>query len=132
MTDRATRSLLGSRARRTGRWAERATLWLLWLRGWDLAEANLRRGRGELDLLLTRGAELRLVEVKARRAGAWVNADIALSREQRLRLQRGLRGYLDRVPWPGALSFQRVSWNGWRCRFHPPERWEGLSPRRVD
>lgn len=116
----------GARARRLGRLAERATLWLLWLRGWDLVATNLTVGRRELDLLLTRGEELRVVEVKARRRGAWTAADTALSHGQRLRLQQALRSYLDRVPWPGRITFQRASWSGWRCRFHPPERWDSL------
>jgi Holliday junction resolvase-like predicted endonuclease len=116
----------GTRARRYGRLAERATLWLLWLRGWDLVEANLKVGRWELDLLMARGDELRLLEVKARRAGAWTSADNALSLEQRLRLQLSLRSYLDRVPWPGRISFQRASWAGQRWRFHPPECWDSL------
>jgi len=117
---------MGFRARRYGRLAERATLWLLWLRGWDLVAENLNFGRWELDLLLSRGDELRLVEVKARRPGAWTAADTALSFHQRLRLQRALRTYLDRVPWPGRITFQRASWAGWRHRFHPPERWDSL------
>lgn len=117
-------------AARYGRWCERLTLWALWLRGWELVAWRARMGRWELDLLVARGAELRLVEVKARRAGAWVGGDIALTPEQRLRLQRGLRGWLDRTPWPGRLGFQRVSWAGLRCRFHPPERWEALGLSR--
>lgn len=120
------RSLRGHRARISGRWAERATLWLQWLRGWELVAWNLKLGRWELDLLMTRGSELRLLEVKARRPGAWVAADTALSYEQRLRLQKALRAYLDRVPWPGSVTFQRVSWSGWRCRFQAPERWDSL------
>ena len=116
----------GRRARRYGRNCERATLWLLWLRGWDLVAWNLKTGRFELDLLVTRGDELRLVEVKARAAGAWVGGDAALGFHQRLRLQVALRTFLDRVPWPGRITFQRVSWRGWRCRFHPPEHWEAL------
>jgi len=117
---------LGRRARLSGRIAERASLWLLWMRGWDVVAENLKLGRYELDLLMVRGEELRLLEVKARRPGAWSAADTALSYEQRLRLQRALRGYLDRVPWPGNITFQRVSWAGWRWRFHEPERWDSL------
>lgn len=116
----------GHRARRAGRLAERATLWLLWLRGWDLVAENLKLGRFELDLLMARGDELRLLEVKTRRLGAWTAADTALSYEQRRRLQLALRGYLDRVPWPGRVTFQRVSFAGWRWRFHEPERWDSL------
>lgn len=116
----------GALARRYGLWAERATFWLLWLRGFELVAWREKVGRWELDLLVARGAELRLVEVKARRRGAWVGADTALEGAQRLRLQGALRGWLDRRPWPGRLTFQRVSWRGWRCRFHPVERWEGL------
>lgn len=116
----------GARARRYGHLAERATLWLLWLQGWDLVEENLKMGRWELDLILARGDELRLVEVKARRPGTWTAADTALSYPQRLRLQQALRNYLDRVPWPGRITFQRASWAGWRWRLHPPERWDSL------
>ena len=121
------RTAQGLRARRYGRRCERATLWLLWLRGWDLVARNLKSGRFELDLLVVRGAELRAVEVKARAAGAWVGGDLALGFHQRLRLQTALRRYLERVPWPGRITFQRVSWSGWRCRFHPPERWDALT-----
>jgi len=116
----------GLRARSYGRRCERGTLWLLWLRGWDLVAWNLKSGRFEVDLLVVRGDELRAVEVKARAAGAWVGGDLALGFHQRLRLQTVLRRYLDRVPWPGRITFQRVSWSGWRCRFHPPERWDAL------
>jgi Holliday junction resolvase-like predicted endonuclease len=123
----------GMRARRYGRLAERATVWVLWLQGWDLVEENLRLGRWELDLIMVRGDELRLLEVKARRPGTWSPADTALSREQRLRLQLSLRRYLDRVPWPGRITFQRASWAGWRWRFHPPERWDALRlPRGIN
>ena len=102
----------------------------MWARGWDLVAWRQKLGRYELDLLLSRGPELRLLEVKARRAGAWVGADTALAPEQRLRLQRALQGWLDRVPWPGMVTFQRVSWAGWRCQFHPPERWDALKVPR--
>lgn len=119
-------SAAGRRARRWGELCERLTLWRMWLRGWDLVAWREKSGRFELDLLMSRGKELRLFEVKARRAGAWVGADTALGPEQRLRLQLALRGFLDRVPWPGAVTFQRVSWSGWNGRFHPTERWDSL------
>lgn len=125
----STRSL-GLRARRYGLWAERATLWLMWLRGWEVAGTNVRIGKWEMDLLMCRGKELRLLEIKARKPGAWTSADLALSYQQRQRLQMALRSYLDRVPWPGDITFQRVSWAGWRCRFHEVERWEGLRMSR--
>jgi Holliday junction resolvase-like predicted endonuclease len=124
--DSADRSARGERARRYGRRCERATLWLYWLRGWDLVERNFKSGRFELDLLLVRGPDLRAVEVKARAAGRWAGGDLALGFHQRLRLQTALRAYLDKVPWPGRVTFQRVSWSGWRCRFHTPERWDAL------
>jgi len=120
----------GRRARRSGRLAERATLWLLWLRGWDLVAENLKVGRFELDLLMARGNELRLVEVKARRPGAWTAADTALSYEQRLRLQQALRTFLDRIPWPGSVSSQSASLAGWPVRFHPKEGWDTLKIQR--
>ncbi|HJV90755.1 MAG TPA: YraN family protein [Holophagaceae bacterium] len=116
----------GEAARRYGRWMERLTFWLLWLRGFEAVAWREKVGRLELDLILARGRELRVLEVKARARGAWVGGDLALGPEQRLRLQRALRSWLDRRPWPGEITFQRVSWSGLRCRFHPPERWEGL------
>jgi Holliday junction resolvase-like predicted endonuclease len=122
-------SARGLRARNYGRRCEQGTRWLFWFRGWDVVAWNLKRGRFELDLLVARGDELRLVEVKARATGAWVGGDLALGFHQRLRLQTALRGYLERVPWPGRITFQRVSWRGWRCRFHPPERWDALAFR---
>ena len=117
----------GKWARRYGRWAERATLWLLWLRGWDLVAWRCKAGRYEMDLLVCRGDELRLIEVKARKPGAWVNADLALTNEQRQRLQMALRIWLERVPWPSAITFQRVSWSGPRAKFHDAEKWESLA-----
>jgi Holliday junction resolvase-like predicted endonuclease len=117
----------GRNARRFGLWAERATLWLLWLRGWDLVAWRQKIGRLEMDLLVCRGRDLRLIEVKARRPGAWVGADTALTNEQRLRLQMALRLWLDQRPWPADITFQRVSWAGARCRFHPAEKWDGLA-----
>jgi hypothetical protein len=43
-----------------------------------------------------------------------------------MRLQLALRSYLDRVHWPGTVTFQRASWAGGRARFHPPECWDSL------
>ena len=103
----APRTQRGRQARAWGRWCERLTAWLLWAQGWSLEAANLMVGRFELDLLMTRGDELRLLEVKARRPGAWIGADTALQPEQRLRLQLALRSWLDRAPWPGPVSLGR-------------------------
>jgi Holliday junction resolvase-like predicted endonuclease len=121
-----TASERGERARRLGIWAERATLWLLWLRGWDLVVWRQKVGHFEIDLLVCRGGDLRLIEVKARKRGAWSGADTALTNQQRMRLQRALRLWLERTPWPKDISFQRVSWSGLRCRFHPPENWRAI------
>jgi putative endonuclease len=122
-------SKTGEKARRMGIWAERATLWLLWLRGWELVAWRQKMGRYELDLLVARGSDLRLIEVKARGRGAWVGADIALTNQQRLRLQKALRQWLDQIPWPGDITFQRVSWSGLFCKFHTPENWESMGVR---
>jgi Holliday junction resolvase-like predicted endonuclease len=127
---KARASKRGRNARRIGILAERATIWLMWLRGWDLIAWRQRMGKYEMDILLCRGGDLRLVEVKVRKPGAWVSADIALTEQQRTRLQMALRQWLDRVPWPKAITFQRVSWSGLRCKFHPPENWESLGIKR--
>jgi Holliday junction resolvase-like predicted endonuclease len=83
-------------------------------------------GRFEMDLLVCRDRDLRLIEVKARRRGAWVGGDTTLTSDQRLRLQMALRAWLDQTPWPFDVTFQRVSWAGALWKFHPPERWELL------
>jgi len=129
-TQRMSTSNRGKIARRMGILAERATLWLLWFRGWDLVAWRQKVGRYELDLLVTRGCDLRLIEVKARKSGAWVGADTALTKQQRLRLQRALQQWLDQIPWPEKITFQRVSWSGIRCRFHLAENWESLKIQR--
>ena len=98
----------------------------MWLRGWSLVAWRLKQGRWEMDLLMCRGHELRLFEIKARRPGAWTGADTALSYQQRQRLQMALRNWLDHTPWPGVVTFQRVSWSGWRSQFHPLERWDRM------
>ncbi|HJW09432.1 MAG TPA: YraN family protein [Holophagaceae bacterium] len=130
MIPRIRSSSRGEAARRWGARCERLTLWLLWFRGWELVAWREKLGRYELDLLVARGRELRLVEIKARGRGAWTGADTALTADQRLRLQRAFRAWLDRVPWPGDLSFQRVSWSGLCWHFHAPERWESLGIQR--
>jgi Holliday junction resolvase-like predicted endonuclease len=66
MARAAVRSSRGAAARRFGLWTERLTLWLLWLRGFEVVGWREQVGRWELDLVMARGSELRVVEVKAR------------------------------------------------------------------
>ena len=54
------------RTMETGRWAEQLALDLLKTRGWVLIDRNWRCRWGELDLVLCKGEQLLVVEVKGR------------------------------------------------------------------
>jgi len=95
-----TRNRRGAAARRLGARAERLTLWLLWARGWDLVAWRQKLGRWELDLLVSRGPELRPLAVNARRPGARLAGDTDLQHEQAPPLQRGTRNRRRRGAWP--------------------------------
>ena len=53
----------------TGRWAEQRALDLLKTRGWTVIDRNWRCRWGELDLVLHKGDQLLVVEVKGRAEG---------------------------------------------------------------
>ena len=84
--------------------------------GYDCLARRYRKGRGELDLVLRRGALLVFVEVKTRRGEACGRAAEAVSARKLLRMRRAAREYLyERPPTPGttfrfdvaAIDFRR-------------------------
>jgi len=100
-----------------GRSGERLAAAYLTLRGYRVMARRLRTPAAEIDLLCRRGRTLVIVEVKTRRAGAWVEADASLSPWQRDRLARAASLLLGRTPWARAVRVDLVAIDGWRVRL---------------
>jgi putative endonuclease len=100
-TDRMSRRSAESRrgALRVGAEAEQRAAAHLEGFGWEVVERNWRGGGGELDLVVRRGACLRLVEVKARKPDDPVGPFDAVDARKRRRLvgagRAWLRAYAD-------------------------------------
>ena len=71
-----------------GAWAEQRVTDLLQGRGWCQLERNWVCRWGELDLVMTKGDRLLVVEVKGRRSTRWALA--AVDRGKRRRLARAI------------------------------------------
>lgn len=54
------------KAEQAGRWAERAALWALRLKGYRLLAHRFKSPRGEIDLIMRKGNVTAFIEVKAR------------------------------------------------------------------
>ena len=92
----------GARAHRAGLAAERlAALWLR-LKGYRILARRWRSPAGELDLVACKGGIIAFVEVKGR--GDAQTAAEALSRRQRLRLERAAGDFLRHHSRFAALS----------------------------
>jgi putative endonuclease len=84
---------------RFGRAAEEAAAQFLIRRGWRLLGRNVRIGRGELDLIMRRGAVLAFVEVKARRTRTCGAPEDAVSPRKRRQVARLAELWLAARPW---------------------------------
>ncbi len=74
-----------------GQWAEQQALKLAELQGYALVQANYHSPYGEIDLIVQRGQELLLIEVKARSRTAYAQAAETVSvRKQRKMLKTAL------------------------------------------
>lgn len=80
-----------------GRRGERRARWFYRLRGFRIVEANLRIGRGELDLVARRGRLVVVAEVKTRQSLAAGQGFEAVGREKQLQLVRLAGAYLARL-----------------------------------
>ncbi|WP_225323078.1 YraN family protein [Synechococcus sp. RSCCF101] len=91
-------------ALRSGRLAEGRALRLLLARGWTLQARNWRCRWGEMDLLMSKGDRLLLVEVKGRRRQGPDQWGLArFRRGQRRPLERAYGCWLQDHPhWSGA------------------------------
>ncbi|WP_439574123.1 YraN family protein [Phreatobacter sp.] len=98
-----------------GRLAELAAAALLLLKGYRILARRWRAPGAEIDLIARRGATLVFVEVKARAASA--DADLALTRAQRLRIARAAEFWCARHPRHAAgdrrYDLVLVSRGGW-------------------
>lgn len=97
--------------RSLGKLGEEIALAHLHARGCELVERNVRTRHGEIDLIVTDGAALVFVEVKARRLGPQ-SALEGLSGRQRMRLRRLARAWLaqrrTRRPGQSELRFDAI------------------------
>lgn len=76
-------------------------------RGLKLIDRNVRAGRGEIDLIMQDGATLVFVEVRARKAGAWVSAAESVSVTKRRKIIETAERLLNEQP----------AWRKSPCRF---------------
>jgi len=84
--------------RATGAAGERLAEWFLARRGYRTLERNARVGRFEVDLVMEKGEEIVLVEVKTRGVASWGGAVRALGAAQRARLAQAASVYAARFP----------------------------------
>jgi len=82
-----------------GRAAEEAAARHLTGLGWSVLGRNVRIGRGELDLIVRRGAVLAFVEVKARRSKAFGAPEDAVDGRKRRQVARLAELWLGARPW---------------------------------
>lgn len=112
-----------TRAERAGRRAERLAAWWLRLKGYELLAHRFRSPAGEIDLIVSRGAVVAFVEVKARREQAAALA--ALLGPQRRRIVRAAEHFLKLRPdlAQGDVRFDLVTCRPWRWPAHLPDAW---------
>ena len=100
--------------------AEQRALDYLSARGLRLLARNYRVRVGELDLVMTDGAELVFVEVRRRASSAWGGAAASVTPEKQARVRRAAQAFLaDRWGarrWPPmrfdvvAIEGERLDW----------------------
>ncbi len=75
--------------------------------GLQLLDRNVRAGKGEIDLIMQQGATLVFVEVRARKAQAYVSAVESISRSKRLKI----------IETAERLLLTHPAWQTRPCRF---------------
>jgi putative endonuclease len=75
--------------------------------GLKLIDRNVRAGRGEIDLIMQDGSTLVFVEVRARKAGAWVSAAESVSFGKRKKI----------IETAERLLNEKPAWRKCPCRF---------------
>lgn len=88
--------------------------------GWRVVARNWRGGGGELDLVVTRGDQLRFVEVKVRPPEEALGDDAVPERKQQRLRQAAAAWSLEVGDWPGEQAFLVVyahpEGDGWALR----------------
>jgi len=111
------------RAERLGRRTESLVAFLLILAGWRVEARRVRLSQGELDLVLSRGGEWWIVEVKARRG----DRPPFLTRRQQRRLSRAAKAWLDYRKVRNAPIRFSLCWVRWRGIL-PWLKWVSIPP----
>lgn len=108
---------------RFGRRAEALCALILRLKGYRILARDLRLPQGEIDIVACRGRALAFIEVKARDAA--VEADEALGRRQRRRIERAARAFLQSRPDLGHCEFRFdiMLARPWRLPIHLTDAW---------
>lgn len=123
----ADRRSRGRKARRRGRWAEMACLWLLRAKGYAIVAHGHVTGRGtgagEIDIIARRGDLLAFIEVKTRSKPSLAAA--AISRNQRHRLTRAAAAFLAHRPDLAgcAIRFDAILLAPWHWPCHLIDAW---------
>lgn len=86
---------------RTGNQGENAAAAMLVGTGYRILRRNYRAGRGEVDLIVSKGDILAFVEVKTAAAKGLGPPEIRVTREKQRQIARVARAYLQRHPAPG-------------------------------
>jgi putative endonuclease len=98
----------GRSARRAGKLAEEAAVWLLRLKGYAILERGYAAGRGsgagEVDIIARRGRGLVFAEVKSRPSRG--EAAHAIQPRQRARIERGAEAWLQAHPSLAGLDIR--------------------------
>ena len=89
----------------TGAAGERAAAEYLRKAGYRLLERNWRRGNYELDLVVTDGEVLHIVEVKTRQADSLTPPEAAATHRKFHALRRAASVYLATTGWQGEVQF---------------------------
>lgn len=89
-----------------GRYGEDLAADYLRSRGWTILERNLRRGRGEIDLVVSRGGVLAFVEVKCRSSAVYGHPLDAISPSKREEMARVARSWLEDVSLPPGTGLR--------------------------
>lgn len=84
------------RKSRIGRLGESIACIYFWARGYRIVARNIKIGHGELDIVLRRGKELRIVEVRTVTTGFLADAVLAVTSKKQKQVLRLARCYFSR------------------------------------
>lgn len=88
---------------RLGRRGEEVAAAHLEEKGWTVLARNVREGRREIDLVVSRGAVVAFVEVKARSGEGFGHPLESVTRQKRREISWVARGWIRDHPAPGVV-----------------------------